>query len=73
MLGLSVKNDPRGTVSSETIKRFLLPVSDCEFALNSILDDLHPDPWTVPADERPQRATGCALNVAVSVLDSCPF
>lgn len=53
MLGLSVKNDPRGTVSSETIKRFLLPVGECEFTLNSILDDLHPDPWVVPSDERP--------------------
>jgi len=40
MLGLMLKNDPRGVASEEAIKRFLLPIADCEFTLNSILDDL---------------------------------
>jgi hypothetical protein len=62
MLGISVKHDPRGTVSSEAIKKFFLPLSmmfllnilpkiiklgECEFALNSILDDLQPDPFPI--------------------------
>jgi len=29
-----------------------LPLTECEFALNSILDDLQPDPWLVPVDCR---------------------
>jgi hypothetical protein len=40
MLGISVKHDPRGMVSLEAIKRFLLPIQECEFTFNSILDDL---------------------------------
>jgi protein transport protein SEC23 len=52
-------------------KRFLLPLQDCEFTLNSILDDLTVDPWFVPSDERPKRATGMALNIAISLLEAC--
>lgn len=50
MIGIIVKNDPRGAVSNEVVKRFLLPLSECEFTLNSILDDLSPDPWIVKSD-----------------------
>lgn len=52
------------------IKKFLQPLQDCEFGLNQILDDLCTDPWVVPTDERPQRATGAALNVALSLLEA---
>ena len=51
------------------MKRFLVPVSECEFALNSILDDLQSDPWPVTSGNRPQRCVGTALNVAVSLLE----
>jgi protein transport protein SEC23 len=57
----------------DTIKRFLLPLAECEFSLNSIMDDLQPDPWIIPPGERPQRATGTALNIAISILEACPF
>lgn len=40
MLGIGARNDPRGAMSMETVKRFCLPLSECEFTLNSILDDL---------------------------------
>jgi protein transport protein SEC23 len=53
------------------LKRFFVPISECEYALNSILDDLQPDPWQVTNDKtmRPQRAVGTALNIAVSLLE----
>ena len=55
------------------IQRFLLPLSECEFALNSILDDLQIDPWLIPPESRPEVATGCALNAAISLLETCPY
>uniref|UniRef100_A0A7S3VAU6 Protein transport protein SEC23 n=1 Tax=Chaetoceros debilis TaxID=122233 RepID=A0A7S3VAU6_9STRA len=51
------------------LKRFLLPVSECSLALESILEDLRKDPWPVPSDRRAARCTGCALSVATSILD----
>eukprot|EP00742_Colponemidia_sp_Colp-10_P002689 GILJ01002874.1.p1 GENE.GILJ01002874.1~~GILJ01002874.1.p1 ORF type:complete len:758 (+),score=106.72 GILJ01002874.1:32-2305(+) len=69
-LGLAVRNDPRGPAVGSGARRFLLPVSECEFALNSILDDLQRDPWPVAADHRPSRCVGVALSVAVGLLEA---
>lgn len=44
-------------------------MSECEFALNSILDDLQCDPWPVESGNRPARCVGTALNVAVGLLE----
>jgi protein transport protein SEC23 len=52
----------------EVLDRFILPVGDCSFIVESILDDLRKDPWPVPGDKRAARATGCALSVATSLL-----
>lgn len=52
----------------EILERFLLPVSECSFVIESILDDLQRDPWPVPNDKRPSRSTGAALSVATSML-----
>eukprot|EP00977_Amphora_coffeiformis_P014530 scaffold4084_cov194-Amphora_coffeaeformis.AAC.5 len=57
-----------GGLGQEILQRFLLPVSECSYVLESILDDLRKDPWPVPSDKRPARATGCALSVATSLL-----
>ncbi|PRQ56788.1 putative von Willebrand factor, type A, Zinc finger, Sec23/Sec24-type, sec23/Sec24, trunk [Rosa chinensis] len=62
---------PRDGLSSESIARFLLPASECEFALNSVLEELQRDPWQVPADQRATRCTSTALNVAASLLGAC--
>lgn len=62
---------PRDGLSSESIARFLLPASDCEFALNSVLEELQRDPWQVPADQRATRCTSTALSVAASLLGAC--
>lgn len=44
-------------------RRFILPFSDCELALSDVLDELQRDAFTTPADERPSRCTGAALQV----------
>lgn len=57
-----------GGPGQEVLQRFLLPVSECSFVVESILDDLRKDPWPVPNDKRAARSTGCALSVATSLL-----
>ncbi|KAI8837481.1 hypothetical protein BJ741DRAFT_603604 [Chytriomyces cf. hyalinus JEL632] len=52
------------------IQRFLLPISQCEFTITTILEQLQRDPWPVAHDKRPLRCTGTALNVAVSLLET---
>ncbi|CAL5012979.1 unnamed protein product [Urochloa decumbens] len=61
----------RDGLSTESIARFLLPASECEFVLNSVIEELQRDPWPVPADERSSRCTGVALSVAASLLGVC--
>jgi len=59
---------PPVTPGEQILERFILPVSDCSFVVESILEDIRKDPWPVPTDKRPARATGAALSVAVSIL-----
>ena len=67
-LGLVNKNDPRVQVSSA--KKYFMPLKDCEFSLNSFLDDLFPDPFPQGLEERKASCLGLALNVAVTLLES---
>lgn len=55
---------------SSALGRFLMPVSDCTFALEQILQDLQRDPWPCQPDERVQRCTGTALSIALSLLET---
>ncbi|KAJ9567013.1 hypothetical protein OSB04_002979 [Centaurea solstitialis] len=55
----------------DNVSRFLLPAADCEFALNSVLDELQKDSWPVPGDQRAPRCTGTALTVAAHLLGAC--
>jgi protein transport protein SEC23 len=48
-----------------------MPVEQAEFAISTLFDQLARDPWPVEADKRPARATGAALSIALSVLESC--
>jgi len=68
-LGLNLGADPLNKGDSNALKRFLVPVSECEFALNSILDDLQSDPWPVKQGCRAPRCVGTALNIAISLLE----
>ncbi|XP_027334505.1 protein transport protein SEC23 [Abrus precatorius] len=61
----------RDGLSSESISRFLVPASECEFTLNSVLEEMQRDPWTVPADQRATRCTSTALSIAASLLGAC--
>ncbi|XP_020976071.1 protein transport protein Sec23A isoform X2 [Arachis ipaensis] len=63
---------PGGFVpASSGVSRFLLPASDCEYTLNSLLDELQTDQWPVPPASRPARCTGVALSVAAGLLGAC--
>ncbi|GAB4851863.1 Protein transport protein S23 E [Ancistrocladus abbreviatus] len=53
------------------VNRFLLPASDCEYTLNSLLDELQADQWPVPPGNRALRCTGVALSVAAGLLGAC--
>lgn len=68
-LGFAVKHDPRANMGAGAAARFLMPVSECEFTLNSLLDDLTRDSWPTGTDRRPFRCTGAALSVAIGLLE----
>ncbi|CAM0150497.1 unnamed protein product [Urochloa decumbens] len=53
------------------VNRFLLPVSECECTLSTLLDELQPDQWPVEAGHRAIRCTGVALSVAAGLLGAC--
>lgn len=57
------------TQGGASASRFLMPVAECEFTLNSLLDDLARDAWPTSADRRPFRCTGAALSVAIGLLE----
>lgn len=50
--------------------RFLVPCSNCEFTLSQLFETLQADPWPVDSDKRPERATGVALSIAASLLET---
>ncbi|GAV58984.1 Gelsolin domain-containing protein/zf-Sec23_Sec24 domain-containing protein/Sec23_trunk domain-containing protein/Sec23_helical domain-containing protein/Sec23_BS domain-containing protein [Cephalotus follicularis] len=53
------------------VTRFLLPASECEYTLNSLLDELQTDQWHVQPGYRASRCTGVALSVAAGLLGAC--
>ncbi|KAF5192894.1 transport protein SEC23 [Thalictrum thalictroides] len=69
--GYTPKAVPNGFNTLPAIHRFLLPASDCEYTLDSVLDELQRDQWPVPPGNRAKRCTGVALNVAAGLLGAC--
>lgn len=61
----------RDGLSQESISRFLLPSSECDFVLNSLLEELQKDPWGGADDQRAARCTGTALAIAAHLLGAC--
>lgn len=53
------------------VHRFLLPASDCEYSIYSVLDELQIDQWPVKSGNRASRCTGVALSVAAGLLGAC--
>lgn len=69
-LGLGQKGT-QGNVGPAAARRFLMPVEECEFTLNSLIDDLAKDAWPLAGhDRRPFRCTGAALSVALGLLEA---
>eukprot|EP00929_Paragymnodinium_shiwhaense_P012712 TRINITY_DN1202_c0_g2_i1.p1 TRINITY_DN1202_c0_g2~~TRINITY_DN1202_c0_g2_i1.p1 ORF type:complete len:758 (+),score=222.41 TRINITY_DN1202_c0_g2_i1:97-2370(+) len=56
--------------AQQVSRRFLLPVGECEFTLNSLLDDISRDNWRLAVDRRPFRCVGSALSVASGLLEA---
>lgn len=54
-------------------RRFILPVSECEFTISAALEGLRKDAFPAVADHRPSRCTGTAIQVghASCLLVSC--
>jgi len=45
-------------------------VAEAEFAISSVLGELKKDPWPVDIANRPQRATGVAISIATSLVET---
>lgn len=66
-----IKGPVQSGIPNSGVNRFLLPASDCEYTLNSLLDELQTDQWPVPPGNRQLRCTGVALSVAAGLLGAC--
>lgn len=55
--------------------RFILPMSECEFTINAVLDELQRDVFPTLTEHRPSRCTGTALQVCAQspqIPSACP-
>ncbi|CCC68078.1 hypothetical protein NCAS_0A15200 [Naumovozyma castellii] len=58
-------------ISPYSLRRFFLPLENFEFKLNQFIENLTPDRWSIPAGNRPLRATGSAVNIASLLMQGC--
>ena len=74
LLGLLVRNASSKTegtfVNAIHRPKFIMPVSEVSFFVNSFLDDLQPEGWTKEKDKRDANCVGLAINTAISLLES---
>lgn len=71
-LGIAPRGDPRASnPHSSGARRFILPLSGCDYMLSTILDEMSRDSWPVVSGTRPNRCTGVAIGLAVSLLELC--
>lgn len=54
------------------VAKYLVPVQEAEFQLTNIVEQLQRDSFSVESSSRPKRATGAALNVALSLIEAGP-
>ncbi|MCL7024876.1 hypothetical protein MKW94_005137 [Papaver nudicaule] len=69
--GNSIDHQLNNNNNVVSINRFLLPASDCQYAIDLVLDELQPDQWPVEPGHRALRCTGVALNVAAGLVGAC--
>ncbi|KAL4422806.1 hypothetical protein ABPG75_009003 [Micractinium tetrahymenae] len=60
-----------GTPGARPGNRFILPLSECEFAVNQALEELQRDAFPAVAASRPSRALGTAVAVAAALMGGC--
>ena len=74
LLGLMIRNNNstnEGTfVNANNRPKFIMPVSEVSFFVNSFLDDLQPEGWSKESDQRDANCVGLAINTAVSILEA---
>ena len=74
LLGLLVRNNNSqsgGTfVNINHRPKFVMPVSEVSFFVNSFLDDLQPEGWSKEPETRDSNCVGLAINTAVSILEA---
>ena len=74
LLGLLVRNASSKTegtfVNASHRPKFIMPVSEVSFFVNSFLDDLQPEGWTKEHDKRDANCVGLAINTAISILEA---
>ena len=61
----------QGGSAQPGLGRFLLPLSEGEFVLSDLLENLHVDSFQAPIDKRAARCTGTALQVATALAGAC--
>jgi len=66
----AVPSQPDNGDTASEAARFLMPVSECEYQLTAILEDLTKDCWPHKNNERPARCTGTAMAVGVGILEA---
>jgi protein transport protein SEC23 len=70
VLGLVVKNDPRG-VCHDVARKFLVPLGLNREKIIKRIKDIKPDQF-IYVNERPLRALSSALNIAVTLAECSP-
>ena len=74
LLGFLVRSNNsqnEGTfVNSSHRPKFIMPVNEVSFFVNSFLDDLQPEGWSKEPETRDSNCVGLAINTAVSILEA---
>ncbi|XP_043692671.1 protein transport protein SEC23-like [Telopea speciosissima] len=71
LLGVSCpKHEQYGKLSAIQKQGFLLPLSECEFNLTTIIEDIHSSVQAL-SGHRPLRSTGVAISASIGLLEAC--
>ena len=74
LLGLFIRsntNVKEGTFTNEKNRpKFIMPIGEVSFSVNSFLDDLQIDSWAKKSDNRNSNCVGLAINTAISIIEA---
>ena len=66
-----IDNNGDNNNNNNNISRFFQPISEISNEFNEILDDINIDQWRCQRACRPDKCTGVASQIAVSLMESC--